>query len=117
MQAETLATVRGVLFRQPSALILSNRNSSRSVRAVGTDAVEVSLPEGETVRIEFDPATGLSLRQIYRIDGAGGRRVTRTGTFSDWRDVAGLRFPFRAVQLEQSSEERLLPVGPEWLTP
>ena len=104
LQADTLATVRAVLFRQLSALILSDRNSSRSVKAVGTNAVEVSSAEGETVRIEFDPATGLPLRQIYQIAGAGGRRVTRTEPFSDWRDVDGLRFPFRAVQLEDGSK-------------
>jgi outer membrane lipoprotein-sorting protein len=104
LPADTLATARGVLFRQPSTLILSDRDPSRSVKAVGTDMVEVSSAEGETVRIEFDPATGLPLRQIYQIAGAGDRRVTRTETFSDWRDVDGLRFPFRAVQLEDGAK-------------
>ena len=55
----------------------SDRDPSRSVKAVGTDAVEVSSAEGETVPIEFDPATGLPLRQLYQIAGAGGTRVTR----------------------------------------
>ena len=104
LPAGTLATVRGVLFRQPSALMLSDRDPSRSVKAVGTDTVEVSSAEGETVRVEFDPATGLPLRQIYQIAGADGRRVTRSETFSDWRDVDGLRFPFRAVQLEDGAK-------------
>ena len=69
--AETLATVRGVLFRQPSSLMLSDRDPSRSVKAVDTDAVEVSSADGESVRIEFDPTTGLPLRQTYWI-AAGG---------------------------------------------
>lgn len=102
LPTETLATVRGVLFRQPSALMLSDRDPVRLVRAVGVDAVEVSS-DGESVRIEFDPATGLPLRQIYAIAGADGSRITRTETFSDWREVDGLRFPFRAVQLENGS--------------
>ncbi len=48
LPAATLATARGVLFRQPTALMLSDRDSSRSVKAVGTAAVEVSSAEGET---------------------------------------------------------------------
>ena len=104
LPAETLATVRGVLFRQPSSLMLSDRDPSRSVKAVDTDAVEVSSADGESVRIEFDPTTGLPLRQIYWIAGAGGRRVMRAETFSDWRDVDGLRFPFKAVQLEDGTK-------------
>lgn len=32
----------------------------QSVKAVGTDVVEVSSAEGETVRIEFDPGNGTS---------------------------------------------------------
>jgi hypothetical protein len=104
LPAATLATARGVIFRQPTALMLSDRDPSRSVKAVGTDAVEVSSAEGETARIEFDPETRLPLRQIYQTAGTGGRRVTRIETFSDWRDVDGLRFPFRAVQLEDGTK-------------
>lgn len=104
LPADTLAIARGVLFRQPSTLILSDRDPSRSVRAVGVDTVEVSTADGEKVRIEFDPPTGLPLRQVYVIATADGSRVTRTETFSDWRDVDGLRFPFRAAQLEDGSK-------------
>lgn len=100
LSAETLATARGVLFRQPTTLMLSDRDRSRSVRAVGIAAVEVSAADGETVRIDFDPATGLPLRQTYQTLGAGGRRVTRVETFSEWRDVDAVKLPFRAVQLE-----------------
>lgn len=85
-------------------LMLSDRDPARSVKAVGVDTVEVSSPDGEAVRIEFDPATGLPLRQIYAIASADGGRITRTETFSDWREVDGLRFPFKAVQLEDGSK-------------
>jgi zinc protease len=104
LPTDTLATVQGVLFRQPSALMLSDRDPSRSVKAVGADAVEVSSADGQHVRVEFDPDTGLPLRQLYVIATASGTRVTRTETFSDWRDVNGLRFPFKAVQLEDGSK-------------
>jgi len=84
--------------------MLADRDPSRSVKAVGVDAVEVSSADGEKVRIEFDPATGLPLRLVYVIATANASRVTRTETFFDWRDVDGLRFPFRAVQLEDGSK-------------
>lgn len=100
LSTDVLATVRGVLFRQPPAVLLSDRDPSRSVRMTGDYAVSILAAGGQEVEIEFSPDTGLPLRQSYVIVAADGSRVDRTETFADWREVDGLRFPFKAVQFE-----------------
>jgi hypothetical protein len=102
--AEVLATARGVLFRQPTALMLSDRDPQRSVRWVRENVVEISSADGQRVEIEFSQETGLPLQQSYVVDAADGSRATRTETFADWREVDGVRFPFRAVQSENGSK-------------
>jgi hypothetical protein len=100
VSTDVLATVRGVLFRQPTALMLSDRDSSRSVGMAGEHAVSILAAGGQEVEIEFSPDTGLPLRQSYVVVAADGSRRERRETFTDWRDVDGLRFPFKAVQFE-----------------
>jgi hypothetical protein len=100
VSADVVATVRGVLFRQPTALMLSDRDPSRSVRMTGEYAVSIVATSGQEIAIEFSPDSGLPLRQSYVIVAADGRRIERTETFADWRDVDGVKFPFKAVQFE-----------------
>lgn len=109
--ADVLATVRGVLFRQPMALMLSDRDPRRSVRGVRENAVEISAADGQRVEIEFSPETGLPLEQSYVVDAAEGSRATRTETFADWREVDGVRFPFRAMQFENGSKVLVVQVS------
>ena len=104
LRPDTLATVRGVLFRQPSGLMLSDRNSTRSVKALGPNVVEVTSADGQQVQIEFSPETGLPLQQSYIVVAANGTRVGRREIFSDWREVDGVRFPFSALQLEDDTK-------------
>jgi zinc protease len=87
MPAEVVAQVQGELFRQFPGLFLSDRIAGRTVNAVGENAVEIS-GSGQAVRVEFD-AAGLPVRLIYR---EGGMEVTET--WSDWREVNGVRLPF-----------------------
>lgn len=99
LMADAVAASRAILFRQPCALMLSDRDPSRTVKAVGVSAVEISSSDGQTVKVEFDPKTGLPTRQSYPIS-SNGKAATRTETFSDWREVSGVRLPFRSVQLD-----------------
>ena len=86
------------MLRQMCTLMLSDRDPSRTVKAVGANAVEISSG-GQKVKVEFDSKTGLPLKQVYAVpvDGMPG---TRTETFSDWREVSGVRLPFRGVQID-----------------
>jgi len=97
MPAPVLKQAQGEIFRQWLTLILSNRDASRTVNAVGPNAVEISAG-GESVRVEFDEATGLPVRQIYT-EGAEVR-----ATYSDWREVAGVKLPFKAT-IEQNGKK------------
>jgi zinc protease len=106
MPAEVLKQAQGEIFREPYAVMLSDRDASRVVNAIGENTVEISTATGGlSVRVEFDPATGLPARETYTDIGSGGAPAETTDIFSDWREVAGnslpgLRLPFRAIQLE-----------------
>jgi zinc protease len=86
LTADILAQVRGELFRQLPGLMLA---AGRAVNAVGENAVEISQGN-QVVRVEFDGATGLPARLTYQ---EGGMEIVET--LSDWRDVAGVKLPFR----------------------
>jgi zinc protease len=99
MPAEVLKQAQGEIFHEPFALMLSDRDPSRTVNAIGENAVEVANG-GLSVRIEFDPATGLPARETYADIGSGGAPAETTEIYSDWREVAGIKLPFKAIQLE-----------------
>jgi zinc protease len=106
MPAEVMKQAQGEIFREPFTLMLSDRDPSRVVNAIGENAVEVSIANGGlSVRMEFDPSTGLPAREIYADIGSGGAPAETTEIYSDWREVVGntlpgLRLPFKAIQLE-----------------
>jgi hypothetical protein len=101
MPAEVMKQSQGEIFREPYALMLSDRDASRIVNAVGENKVEISGPGGDPrVTIEFDPATGLPARETYIELGQGGAPAETADIFSDWREVGGIRLPFKAIQLE-----------------
>jgi len=101
MPAEVLKQAQGELFREPSALMLSDRDATRTVNAVGENSVEVAAANGGLkVTIDFDPATGLPAREVYTEPGQNGAPAETADIFSDWREVAGIKLPFKAVQQE-----------------
>lgn len=104
MPADVLRVAKGVIFRQPATLLLSDRDASRSVKAIGDNAVEISTTDGLSVRLEFDPATGLLARQFYTETSANGSPRERVEEFSDWRDVGGVKMPFKAAQRENGAK-------------
>jgi len=62
--------------------------------------VEISAANGLSVRIQFDAATGLPAREIYTEPGQNDAPAETTEIYSDWREVAGIKLPFKAIQLE-----------------
>ncbi|HEV8414906.1 MAG TPA: pitrilysin family protein [Bryobacteraceae bacterium] len=101
MPAEALKQAQGELFREPYALLLSDRDPARIVNAVGENAVEVAAANGGLkVKIEFDPATGLPARETYTEAGVTGAPAETTEIYSDWREVGGVKLPHKAIQLE-----------------
>ena len=100
---QLLPQLRGELFRQLIPLMLSDRDTSRRVNAVGDDAVEISGPLGsgtESVRVEFDSETGYPSRLVYQTQGAPGAGSEAVEVLSDWRDVNGVKLPFVIEQTD-----------------
>jgi zinc protease len=97
MPAPVVAQARGELFREWVSLMQSG-----SAMAVDANAVEIA--DGALkVRVEFDPATGLPSKQIYSETDMRGAPSEVKETFSDWRDVGGVKLPFK-VQIEQGGK-------------
>ena len=84
--------------------MLSDRDASRTVNAVPKNAVEISAKDGETVKLEFDEATGLPAREIYRESGMGGGPAEMEEVYSDWRDAGGLKLPFKITILKDGKK-------------
>ncbi len=102
---EMLTLIKGELFRQLPMLLLSDRDASRTVKALGDNAVEITTKDRLKVRIEFDPGTGLPARHLYNepISYSRSRKVSES--FSDWREANGIKLPYQAVR--QADEETL----------
>jgi zinc protease len=92
MPGEILKQAQGELFRQMESLTLSARDGSRTVNALDDHTVQISSSDGQSVKLEFDPATGLPMKETYR---QGPAEVVET--FSDWRDAGGLKMPFKVL--------------------
>ena len=103
MPPDVLRQARGDQFRELKALMLSTRDASRMVNAVGDNAVEIS-GGGLSVRVEFDPGTGLPTRETYQEPGPTGAPSEVVETMSDWRDAGGVKMPFKVV-LEQGGHK------------
>jgi zinc protease len=99
MDAEILKQAQGELFRKMGALVLSGRDSSRTVNALNDHTVQISSAEGQVVTLEFDPATGLPSKETYMQPGA---EVVES--LSDWRETGGLKMPF-TISIQQNGRK------------
>jgi hypothetical protein len=57
-------------------------------------ALEVALPGTSPVTLVFDPATTLIVRARYRVGGDPGTSLSAEESYSDYRDVDGLKVAF-----------------------
>jgi predicted Zn-dependent peptidase len=104
MPLEVLKQAQGFLFRDLPGLMLSTRDATRKVNLVAENTVEITAGDGQSVKVEFDPATGLPARETYSAPGVGGAGAAVVETLSDWRETAGLKMPFKSV-LEQNGQK------------
>jgi zinc protease len=104
MPAEVLRQARGDLFRELPSLMLSTRDASRTINATGDNSVDISAA-GLTVKVDFDPATGLPSKLTYQEPGQGGAPSQVVETMTDWRDAGGgVKLPFK-ITLEQGGRK------------
>jgi hypothetical protein len=104
MPPDVLKQAQGEMFRRLAGLVLSDRDSSRTVSAVDSHTIEIATSDGQSVRIELDAATGLPSRESYQAPGIGGALTEVAQTFSDWRETGGFKMPFKA-QMEQGGKK------------
>jgi hypothetical protein len=64
------------------------------------EAIEGTMANGFPVKLYFDDATGLLVRQVRYVDAALGRATWQID-YSDYRDVAGVKIPFKRTLLWQ----------------
>ena len=87
-----LKQAQGEIFRNYFQLLLSDRDTGRTVNAAGGDSVEISDKSGNAVRLTIDKASGLPLKSSY-----AGPQGKIEETWSDLRDVNGIKIPFKIV--------------------
>ncbi len=104
MPAEILKQARSEMFRGLASVMLSTRDASRTVNAVGPNTVQISTTDGLSVKMDFDPATGLPANQTYQETGQTGAPSEVVETFSDWRETGGIKLPFK-VLLQQDGKK------------
>ncbi len=86
--------VKQELFRALHTLLLSDRDPDRTVDAVGENAVSISDKEGNQVRLEFDPQSGLPVKETYTSPTAQGPMDVEE-QFLEWNQEAGVKWPVK----------------------
>lgn len=92
-----LKQVQGDLFRLYIRLLLSDRIDGRTINAVDDSTLEVTDSDGQSARIIFDEQTGLPLRVVYDAVHVTGPPESVQDDYSDYRDVGGLKIPFKVM--------------------
>jgi zinc protease len=96
--------IAGDLFRTWFRLLLSERLEGRTVNAVDSNSVQITDTTGQEAKIEFDPATGLPRRVTYDTPQAMGAPLYSEDTFDDFREVNGIKLPFK-ITISQSGRK------------
>ncbi len=87
--------VLGDLFRVYYRLLLSDRIEGRTVNATGDSSVQITDTTGQASSVEFDPETRLPKRVSYDTQQAGGAPIYSEDVYGDFRDVGGIKVPFK----------------------
>jgi zinc protease len=87
--------VFGDLFRIYYRLLLSDRLEGRVVNAIDDSSVQIADTAGQATTVEFDPRTSLPKRLSYDTQQAGGAPIYSEDVYEDFRDVGGIKVPFK----------------------
>jgi zinc protease len=119
MPPPQLAQAQGELFRLRESLLLSDRVPGRTVNFVeqadfnGSTAavIEISGDNSSSVRLWIDEQSGDILKQSYQSSAITGAPSEVEQVFSDYREVDGLRAPFKVTVLANGAEFAQVEVG------
>jgi len=102
-----LKQVQSDLFRTLFSLLTSDRAPNRKIIALEDNAVEISDGDGQIAGLVFDSATGRLKTVTYDAPTASGLAPV-IHAYSDYRDVGGLKLPFKdAVMLSGKKYEEV----------
>ncbi|MDQ6699886.1 MAG: insulinase family protein [Acidobacteriota bacterium] len=101
---QQLKQTREELFRNYFPFLLSDRAADRTVNFVSDNELEISEKGGTAVRLFFDPKTGLPSKQTYRSVQPQGAPVSIEETFRDFRDVQGIKVPYRITIVQNGAQ-------------
>ncbi len=107
LQGPLLEQQQGAAFRIFTALWLSDRDAARTVNLVAENTLEISDKQGNVTRLTLDPATGLVAKESYRSPGIRGAPSDVEEVYSDWREVDGIKLPFK-IELHQGGERSIV---------
>jgi len=80
-------------------LMVSDRDPERTVNFVAPAVIEISDKNGNAARLTLDESSGLPLKASY--ESSQGK--VEEG-WSDWRDVAGMKAPFK-ISVTQNNKK------------
>jgi zinc protease len=92
-----LKQVQGDHFRLYFRLLLGARLEGRVVNGVDDRTVEIRGATGEVAELVVDPATGMPQGVRYNVAQAAGGSVAVEDAWSDFREVNGVKVPFKTV--------------------
>jgi hypothetical protein len=112
MPPPQMEQAKGELFRLRESLLLSDRMPNRTVNFVEqaefngrpVSVVEISDQNGASVRLWVDDQSGELAKQTYQSSAITGSPSQVEQIFSDYRDVDGLRAPFKVTVLANGEE-------------
>ena len=89
--------MQGEIFRVYYLMLLSDRIPGRTVNAIDENTVEISDGAGQVARMAFDSVTGLPQSITYKATPAAGPPIDVRTSYSDFRDVNGVKTPYRTT--------------------
>jgi predicted Zn-dependent peptidase len=119
MPVPQLQQAQGELFRLRESLLLSDRAPGRTVNFVEqaefngkpASVIEISAENNPSVRLWIDDQSGEILKQSYQSSAITGAPSQVEQIFSDYREVDGLRAPFKVAVLANGEEFAQVEVG------
>ncbi len=99
-----LKQVQGEVFRSYIGLLLSDRDPDRTVSLSGENTLNISGKDGDAVEVKIDPATQLIASESYTQAQPAGPPSEVTVALSDYKDVDGIKLPFK-ITLSQGDSK------------
>jgi zinc protease len=90
-----LKQIQANLFRLYFRLLLSDRIAGRTVNAVDDGTIEIGDAAGQTARLVVDPESGMPREIGYNLEPASGAPIEERYSWSDFRETAGVKIPYR----------------------